>query len=378
MSSQRCPLAKLSAMSAQTSCGVCSFSCRSVLPWFSFHVCALSVHCFVPGRRWQRLVSFALLLRIMTQSFCRTCACILPHAFHGKPMPDAFHDSGSLLERWLFRGVAAPDHRFSARLSADCAVENLHAVVAGCGFYFSGEHREHRLAAPGTVISWYKRMRSKAFVRRLPLRRARGRRYRGAGFGLAWESFTRSRQPFLFILSAHLTAGAQGAGWWLCAQVRRLWQCTLLTGSSTCSLAHAHPGPKSRAAQTGLVLKFLGNFLLGGGARVPALITRCWGSSSRTSRLDGSNCGRSTVSGMRLHQAYLLLFLRHLHLHLLLVACRVFGLWLQGGCSLGFRAALGCQRRPQGLWGRQTGKVSERPITKDPEEPRTLRFLSPF
>ena len=275
---------------------------------------------------------------------------------------DALYDSGSLLERWLFRGVAAPDHRFSARLSAGCAVENLHAVVADCDFYFSSEHQ---LAALGIVIPWYKKMRSKAFVRRLPLRRARGRRFRGTGLRLVWESITRSRQPFLFILLAHLTAGVQGAGWWQCAHVNRFWQCSLLTGSTTCPLVSAHPGPKSRAAQTGLVLKFLGNFLLGGGARVPALITRCWGSSSRTSRLHASTWGRSMVSGMRLHQAYLLLlFLRHLHhLHLLLVACRVLGLfgqWLQGGCSLGVRVALGCQRRRQGLAmerGRLIGKV---------------------
>ena len=135
---------------------------------------------------------------------------------------------------------------------------------------------------------------------------------------------------------------------------------------TTTHVLRAHPGPKSKAAQTGLVLKFLGDFLLGGGARVPALITRCWGSSSRTSRLDGSNRGRSTVSGMRLHQAYLLLlFLRHLHRLdlLLLVVCRVLGLigqWLQGGRSFGFRVALGCQRRQQGLVqarGRPTGKV---------------------
>ena len=176
-----------------------------------------------------------------------------------------------------------------------------------------------------------------------------------------WEHLIWLLQPFFSILHAHLTAGVQGGGWWQSAHLNRFWQCSLLAGSTTCSLASAHPGPKSRAAQTGSVLKFLGKFLLGGGARVPALITRCWGSSSRTSRLDGSNCGRSTVSGMRLHQAYLLLlFLRHLHLHLLLVACRVFGLfgqWLQGGCSLGFRAALDCQRRPQGLRGQQTGKV---------------------
>ena len=78
---------------------------------------------------------------------------------------DALYDSGSLLERWLFRGVATPDHRLSARFSAGCAVENLHAVVAGCDFYFSSEHRP---AALGTVIPWYKKMRSKAFVRRLP------------------------------------------------------------------------------------------------------------------------------------------------------------------------------------------------------------------
>ena len=59
---------------------------------------------------------------------------------------DALYDSGSLLERWLFRGVAAPDHRFSARLSAGCAVENLHAVVADCDFYFSSEHQLAALA----------------------------------------------------------------------------------------------------------------------------------------------------------------------------------------------------------------------------------------
>ena len=180
-----------------------------------------------------------------------------------------------------------------------------------------------------------------------------------------WEHIAWLLQPFFFIL-AHLTAGVQGAGWWQSAQLNRFWRCSLLTGSTTCSLASAHPGPKSRAAQTGLVLKFLGNFLLGGGARVPALITRCWGSSSRTSRLDGSNCGRSTVSGMRLHQAYLLLlFLRHLHLHLLLVACKVFGLfgqWLQGRCSLGVRVALGCQRRQQGL-AKERGSLNGKVVT---------------
>ena len=286
----------------------------------------------------------------MTRLFCRTCACILPRAFHGKPMHFMtvvlYLNGGSFVE--------------SLRQITDFQRDFLRAVLWRT--YFSSEHQ---LAALGIVIPWYKKMRSKAFVRRLPLRRARGRRFRGTGLRLVWESITRSRQPFLFILLAHLTAGVQGAGWWQCAHVNRFWQCSLLTGSTTCPLVSAHPGPKSRAAQTGLVLKFLGNFLLGGGARVPALITRCWGSSSRTSRLDASTWGRSMVSGMRLHQAYLLLlFLRHLHhLHLLLVACRVLGLfgqWLQGGCSLGVRVALGCQRRRQGLAkerGRPIGKV---------------------
>ena len=163
----------------------------------------------------------------------------------------------------------------------------------------------------------------------LLLRRGRrSKQHWGTGPRPGWEHLIWLLQPFFSILHAHLTAGVQGAGWWQCAHANSFWQYILPTGSATCSLAHAHPGPKSRAAQTGLILKILGGFLLGGGARVPALITRCWGSSSRTSRLDGSNCGRSTVSGMRLHQAcLLLLFLRHLHL--LLVACRAFGLFGQ-------------------------------------------------
>ena len=176
-------------MSAQTSCGVCSFSCCSVSPWFSFHVCVLSVHCFVPGRRWHGLVSLFVRAPANHDSVVLQNMCLhFTTCFSWQT--DALYDSGSLLERWLFRGVAAPDHRFSARLSAGCAVENLHAVVADCDFYFSSEHQ---LAALGIVIPWYKKMRSKAFVRRLPLRRAGGRRFRGTGLRLVWESITRSR-----------------------------------------------------------------------------------------------------------------------------------------------------------------------------------------
>ena len=279
---------------------------------------------------------------------------------------DANFDSGSLLEQRLSRGVATPDRRFSARFSGSCAVENLYAVVAGCDFHIHFT-RTSRLAALGIVIPWYKKMRSRAFVRRLPVHWPRGRRFRGSGLRPVSESIALMRQPFLFIctLLAHLTAaGARGEGRWLCTHVGRFWHHDLLTGSPTCLCFSAHPGPKSRAAQAGFVLKSLGSLLLGGGARVPALITRCWGSSSRTSRLHASTWGRSMVSGMRLHQAYLLLlFLRHLHHLHLLVACRVLGLfgqWLQGGCSLGVRVALGCQRRRQGLAmerGRLIGKV---------------------
>ena len=198
---------------------------------------------------------------------------------------DAHFDSGSLLEQWLSRGVALPDRRFSARFSGSCAVENQYAMaamVAGCDFHFHFA-RASRLAALGSVIPWYKKMRSRAFVRRLPV--------------------------------------------------------------------HRHPGPKSRAIQAGLFLIFLGSFILGGGARVPALITRCWGSSHRTSRLVGSDRERSQVSGMRLHRAFICLLLLR-HLHFLLVACRVIGIagyWLQGGRSIIAQVALGLPHWQQRL-----------------------------
>ena len=253
-----------------------------------------------------------------------------------------------------------PDRRFSARFSGSCAVENLYAIVAGCDFHFHFTRPPH-LAAPGIVIPWYKKTRSRAFVRRLPVHRPRGRRFRDSGLRPVRESIALMRQPFLFIctLFAHLTAaGARGEGRWLCTHVDNFWHHDLLTGSSTCFWLSAHPGPKSRAAQAGFVMTFIGSLILGGGARVPALITRCWGSSIRTSRLDGSDQGRSKVSGMRLHQDYVnLLLLRHLHFLLLLVACRVIGIAgcrFRGGRSLLTRVALGlrqCQQRLQTMTG---------------------------